>query len=138
MREIKRVFVHCSDSYAHMNINADIIREWHVNERGWNDIGYHYVILRNGEIENGRPVEIIGAGVKGHNSNSIHICMIGGKPDRGSNLDHFANFTFKQYQTLIQLREAIDTDYGNPTWLGHRDVDKGKTCPNFDVTALFE
>jgi N-acetylmuramoyl-L-alanine amidase len=130
MRTITRIFVHCSDSYAHMDINVDTIREWHVKERGWNDIGYHYVILRNGEIEKGRPDHVIGAGVKGYNRDSIHICMIGGKPD--------ANFTFKQYRTLMMLKEVLDTEYGNPTWLGHRDVDKGKTCPCFDVTSFFE
>jgi N-acetylmuramoyl-L-alanine amidase len=113
-----------------MDIGVDDIREWHINENGWSDVGYHFVIRRDGEIEKGRPDHVIGAGVKGYNRDSIHICMIGGKPD--------ANFTFKQYQTLIQLREAIDTDYGNPMWLGHRDVDKGKTCPNFDVHSLFE
>jgi N-acetylmuramoyl-L-alanine amidase len=130
MRQIKRIFVHCSDTFANMDIGVDDIREWHINENGWNDVGYHFVIKRDGTVENGRPVEVIGAGVKGHNKDSIHICMIGGKPD--------ANFTFKQYRTLMALREVLDTEYSNPTWLGHRDVDKGKTCPCFDVTSFFE
>jgi hypothetical protein len=53
MREIEHIVVHCADTYADMNIGVEQIRKWHL-KRGWNDVGYHYVIRRNGQIELGR------------------------------------------------------------------------------------
>ena len=47
-------------------------------KRGTRDIGYHFVIQRNGEVDEGRPIEQTGAHVKGHNHDSIGICYIGG------------------------------------------------------------
>ena len=57
MREINDLIVHCSATYGSQDIGAVEIRRVHVDENGWRDIGYHYVIRRNGDIEEGRPVE---------------------------------------------------------------------------------
>ena len=86
MREIKKIVIHCSDST--WGTSEDINR-WHL-ERGWDGIGYHYVITNgrakstdsykeqdDGSIEKGRPVEKTGAHVRGHNSDSIGVCLIG-------------------------------------------------------------
>ena len=84
MREINTFIIHCSDTYPDMDIGVEEIRRWH-KERGWSDIGYHYVIRRNGKIEEGRNDGIVGAHAKGMNENSLGICMVGGK----SKLDSF-------------------------------------------------
>lgn len=135
MRNIDEIIVHCSDTPKTMDIGADTIREWHVNERGWSDIGYHYVIKRDGTVENGRDLdgdgnvdEEVGAHVFGHNKNSIGICLVGGKPR--------ANFTMKQYSALFQLVYRLRNEYGHLSVKGHYQYDSGKECPMFDPVAL--
>ena len=56
-RRIDRVFLHCnaSDDPDHDDIRA--IRDWHVNGRDWEDVGYHYFIRKDGTLEAGRPLE---------------------------------------------------------------------------------
>lgn len=130
MRDIDLIVIHCSATPSSMDIGADTIRDWHVNERGWSDIGYHYVIKRNGRIDEGRPLKKAGAHAKGHNSNSIGVCLVGGIPD--------ANFTLAQYKTLNALLEMLKTKYNNPEIKGHRELDANKTCPCFDVHSLLE
>jgi len=125
MRKINKVVVHCSDSdHAHHD-NIDAIYQWHVIERGWSDIGYHYVITKDGVIHKGRPEEKAGAHVKEHNSDSIGICLTGSKV-----------FSTKQLASLRMLVNADILPHHKLTHkdiYGHRDFDGSKTCPNFDV-----
>jgi N-acetylmuramoyl-L-alanine amidase len=81
--------VHCAATKASMDIGAKEIRRWH-KDRGWDDIGYHYVIRRNGDVEIGRPENAVGAHVAGKNSTSVGICLVGGIDDAGKPK---ANFT---------------------------------------------
>ena len=138
MREIKKIVIHCSDSdYG----TASLIKKWHMEERNWSDIGYHYVITNgvqescrpykpedDGFIQTGRPLEIQGAHVKGHNSDSIGICLIG---------KH--HFTAKQlYDSLPNLLRLLLPTY-ELTFddvYGHHEFDPNKTCPNFNVNDL--
>ena len=53
--------VHCADTPAEMDIGAAEIRKWHTEDNGWDDIGYHYVIRRDGILENGRDTKMQGA-----------------------------------------------------------------------------
>jgi len=139
MRDINKLIVHCSDSTFG---NANRIRGWHINERGWSDIGYHYVIangkiykddevgklIQEGLVEVGRPLYKAGAHCKGHNSNSIGICMIG--------VDKFSE---KQYTALIHLVKGlmIQYDLTLEDVYGHYELDtNGKTCPNFNPREL--
>lgn len=127
MREITRIIVHCSDTPASMDIGVDEIRKWH-KEKGWSDIGYHFVIRRNGTIETGRPIEIPGAHVKGHNHDSIGICLIGGG---GGKFD----FTQCQFSSLTALIEVIDP-FGKMTLHAHNEYSP-KSCPAFSVKEWF-
>lgn len=129
MRAITEIIVHCSDTYGTMDIGAKEIRHWHTapppEGRGWRDIGYHYVIRRDGTMEPGRPLEQQGAHVAGHNENSIGICLVGGKPE--------ANFTEAQMGSLRILIQELLKRFGHLDVLGHRDFDHKKQCPMFDV-----
>ena len=78
MRKIDKIIIHCSATPIGRDFSAKVIREWHVKGNGWDDIGYHYIVRLNGDLEYGRPVEIAGAHCRGHNKNSIGICYIGG------------------------------------------------------------
>ena len=78
MRKINKLIVHCSATPEYKNFDVNDIREWHVKGNGWSDCGYHYVIKLDGTLQEGRPVEKIGAHCAGHNRDSIGVCYIGG------------------------------------------------------------
>lgn len=136
-RKIDKIIIHCSDTYARMNIGADEIRQWHTKERGWKDIGYHFVIRRDGTVETGRDLdgdgdifEEVGAHTSGYNINSIGICLVGGKDDEGGPAN---NFNLNQFRSLENVIRIIKADYPKATVHGHREFNSAKTCPNFDV-----
>lgn len=119
-----------------MDIGAAMIREWHL-ERGFSDIGYHFVIWRDGYIEEGRPISRIGAHAKGHNSDSIGICLVGGIDEEGK---PDSNFTCKQYGALCTLVDELvnDPNLNINQVLGHRDLPGvKKACPSFNAIQLF-
>lgn len=122
MRYIKHFIVHCSATPNDRDIRAANIRRWHVEENGWSDIGYHYVITRGGVVEAGRPLDKAGAHVAGRNSDSIGVCMVGND-----------QFTDEQYVALRNLHTVIKTVVPEIEVSGHRDWTNAKTCPNFDA-----
>lgn len=75
MRRIKKIFVHHSASPA-ATTTTERIDKWH-KERGWNGIGYHFVIHLDGSVHQGRPIHKTGAHVKNHNTGTIGICVCG-------------------------------------------------------------
>ena len=87
MRKISKIIVHCSATQEGKDISVDTIRKWHL-KRGWRDIGYHFVISLDGEIEEGRPIEQSGAHTKGHNyENGLQKT-----PERHSKEKHLKKF----------------------------------------------
>jgi len=134
MRPINEIVVHCSATRPDMDIGVEEIRQWHVYERNWSDIGYHVVIRRNGSVEEGRPVENIGAHARGHNNESIGICLVGGVD---SNNRPDANFTLSQYMALARIVTDLKIKHPDIDKVsGHRDYSNMKACPCFDVEAL--
>ncbi|MEM7557477.1 MAG: N-acetylmuramoyl-L-alanine amidase [Cyanobacteria bacterium P01_A01_bin.84] len=121
MRSITKLITHCSATPNDRDVSVKDIRNWH-KQRGWSDIGYHYVIYRNGLVENGRPVEKIGAHCKGQNTGSIGVCLIGDDV-----------FTAKQFESLGNLYNILLNIFPDLTIYGHRDFTNKKTCPNFNV-----
>ena len=121
-QNIKLLVVHCSDTDNNRNINASHIHKMHLGF-GWDGIGYHKVILRSGEIQNGRPEYWIGAHVKGKNSISLGVCLIGRN-----------QFTEKQFSSLEKVLKNWKSQYPKAKIIGHCDTgDTEKTCPNFDI-----
>lgn len=136
--------VHCSATRRDQDIGAQQITQWHL-QKGWSTIGYHYVIRRNGSLENGREETSVGAHVAGHNEESIGICLVGGidllgKPEN--------NFTAGQFETLHRLLGELRGRYPATRIVGHRDLSPNrngdkpvtpdqwlKACPSFDVGA---
>jgi N-acetylmuramoyl-L-alanine amidase len=139
MRIIRQIVIHCAATKANVNVGVKEIRKWHM-DRGWSDIGYHYVIRRDGTIEEGRPEEQIGAGVKGFNKHTIHICLVGGLDD---DMQPENNFTDKQLLAAKQLARGLVHKYETltsirPAVVGHRDFPGvKKACPCFDVVPWF-
>jgi N-acetylmuramoyl-L-alanine amidase len=136
MRDIDSIVVHCAATPPSVDVGATIIRFWHVNEKGWSDIGYHYVIRRNGKIEKGRPVERPGAHAKGFNHNSIGVCWVGGIAEGSSAPED--NRTAEQSASLFTLLQELQAQFPGAAVLGHRDI-KGvkKACPSFDVRQWY-
>lgn len=138
MRHIGKIIIHCSATRpGWMSANTPEektaeIRRWHVEDHGWSDIGYHYVIDRDGTIVPGRPVERIGAHTRGHNRHSIGVCLIGGHGSAST--DHFRdNFTPEQEAALSGILQDFSRDL--PDFLtvhGHNEF-APKACPGFDV-----
>lgn len=131
MRDISTIVMHASATPPSMDVDREDIRRWHVEERGWDDIGYHYIIKRSGQIQTGRPAEIPGAHVRGHNAESIGVCLIGGVDEEG-NAD--CNYTAAQWQQAERLVRSLVADYDADV-TGHRDLDASKDCPCFDAGA---
>tara|TARA_R110000803_G_scaffold84087_2_gene150251 strand:+ start:6773 stop:7246 length:474 start_codon:yes stop_codon:yes gene_type:complete len=147
MRDINKIIVHCSATYPDQNAGVDTIRKWHVEERGWDDIGYHYVIRRDGTVEEGRPIIKAGAHCRGQNKNSVGVCLEGGLERVGSPNDTLYttepsnDYTPVQLKSLGKLILTLRTKYGTKDKIvelyGHNEFDSHKTCPNFDVIIWF-
>lgn len=122
------IVVHCSATKPDMDIGVTEIDHWH-KRRGWLGIGYHAVIRRDGTLEWGRHPSESGAHAKGHNKNSIAICLIGGVDE---NNDPEDNFTQSQMQSLEAILDVYQRAYPDADIVGHRDL-SDKACPSFDV-----
>ncbi len=130
MRKINLLVVHCSATAPALDIGVREIRRWHL-QRGWSDIGYHYVIRRDGSLETGRPLEKAGAHAKGHNAYSIGICLAGGV-DKANAPEN--NFTAAQFESLRGLLVKLLQRFPQSRICGHRDLaNVRKACPCFDV-----
>lgn len=127
------IFVHCSATKPSMNWGLREIRQSH-KERGFLDVGYHFIIKRDGTIEAGRDEDVIGAHVEGYNSTSVGVCLVGGVDDR---LKPEANFTPAQMQALRSLLVTLLAKYGGSVLRAHHDV-APKACPSFDLKRWWE
>lgn len=132
-RTIKEIIVHCSATPEGKDYTVDDIRKWH-KLQGWSDIGYHYVIYRDGTIVNGRDVDIIGAHCNkgGHNMYSIGICYIGGVDARNVKKAKDTR-TDAQKDALLSFLKELKEIYPEAKIYGHRDFDSSKECPSFDA-----
>jgi N-acetylmuramoyl-L-alanine amidase len=130
MRSIHTLVIHCTATPEGRDVDVKTIRMWHTRDNGWKDIGYHYVVYRDGSVHAGRPVEQVGAHVAGHNSGSIGVVYVGGVDASMKPKD---TRTPEQKVALRKLLTELVKTYKITTLVGHRDFDKGKACPSFDA-----
>lgn len=136
LKSVKKIIIHCSASDFG---DAATIDRWH-KERGWDRIGYHYVILNgvrvaragykpseDGLLETGRDERTMGAHCYGHNSESLGICIVGNK-----------DFTPAQLRTLGEICRSLMKRYGLTAKdvYGHCEFEPHKTCPNIDMNTI--
>ena len=133
-RVINEIIVHCSATPEGKDYTLDTIRQWH-RQRGFSDIGYHYVIHPDGKVEEGRDVDIAGAHCSGHNSKSIGICYIGGLTADGKKAKDTR--TEEQRTNLKALLMTMRKLYPQAKIHGHRDF-AAKACPSFDATEEYK
>lgn len=132
-RTITEIIVHCTATPEGKDFTVDDIRRWH-KARGWRDIGYHYVIYRDGSVHDGRDVDMSGAHCSGHNSHSIGVVYIGGCATDGKTPKDTR--TLAQKTTLLNLLTDLRKLYPRANIHGHRDF-ANKACPSFDATKEY-
>jgi N-acetylmuramoyl-L-alanine amidase len=133
--KISKIVIHCSDSPDTVDIGVIEIRRWHIQDRGFRDIGYHYVVRRSGVVEVGRyengdsilEGKEIGAHVAGKNADSLGICWVG--------RDHI---TSEQKAALLRLVANLMRTHGVSAnrVFGHCELDPRKTCPRLPMDAI--
>lgn len=128
-RYINEIIVHCTASKEGVPLTVEAIRRMHMRERGWSDIGYHYVVSLDGSIHEGRNVDIAGAHCSGHNTHSIGVVYVGGLDKGGKPKD---TRTESQKEGLLKLLKELKRLYPKATIHGHREY-ANKACPCFDA-----
>jgi len=129
-RKVNKIIIHCSATKEAQDFSASDIKEWHL-DRGFRDIGYHYVIKLDGKIEYGRNIDQQGAHCRGENEHSIGICYIGGLDKDGKPKD---TRTKEQKESLLDLIHSLNQCILNWSLViqGHNQF-SNKSCPCFDV-----
>ena len=133
-RQIKEIIVHCTATRAGVNCTVEDIRRWH-KQQGWSDIGYHYVVYRDGSVHEGRDVNIAGAHCLGHNTYSIGVAYVGGVARDGKTPADTR--TVAQAEGLEKLMVELRRMYPQAQIFGHRDFAR-KACPCFDARKCYE
>lgn len=133
MRRIDEIIVHCSATPEGRDVSMADIRKWHVEERGWSDVGYHFVVTLDGTVHVGRPMDRAGAHCKGRNGNSIGVCYVGGMD---SDMVPKDTLLPVQERSLRKLIKAVRLLFGEVEISGHNQY-SAKACPSFDVKEKF-
>ena len=148
MRNINIVAIHCTATRPNQIAGVDVVRAWHL-AKGWSDIGYHFLIRRDGCVEVGRPIKRAGAHVYGHNKESVGVSWEGGLSEAGDPAD---NRTDKQKHALECLLRDLVCEYPTIKEIkGHRDFSPDldgdgvierfewlKACPCFDAIPEYK
>lgn len=137
MNKIDAIVVHNSATRAGQDIGKSEINRMHV-ARGFNCIGYNFVVRIDGTVETGRSLQIDGAhcnskGFSGvsYNKHSIGICYVGGLDKSGKAAD---TRTDAQKKALRELIARLVKEYPDiKEILGHRD-----TSPDLDGDGIVE
>lgn len=154
-RRVTGLVVHCSANAEGVDIGAKEIKRCHIQERGWVDIGYHFVIRIDGTIEPGRDLNKAGAHVSGHNANTIGICYVGGlegtkkpngraiaKDTRTPEQKDSLRWLLTQLAALLPSVRTIKghRDY-SPDLNGNGTIEPSeyiKSCPCFDAIPEYQ
>lgn len=140
-RRIDEIIVHCTADPEGRDKTVEQIRAGHMapvskGGRGYSDIGYHYIIYRDGSIHEGRNVDVSGAHCTNHNARSVGVVYVGGLENRPGvpydKLQPKDTRTDAQRESLIALLQALRLLYPTAKIYGHRNFAK-KACPSFDA-----
>ena len=134
MRKINKIVIHCTATPEGREHDVADIRRWRL-KRGFNDIGYHFLVHIDGTVEYGRPIKLSGAHTSGENKNSIGIAYVGGMSKDMSEAKDTR--TKEQKDSLVKLiQELIYTHNKDMQIFGHRNF-SNKACPSFDARTEY-
>lgn len=132
-RKINEIIIHCTDTEFDREVTIEDLYKWHVIERRFDDIGYHFFIDLCGNIYECRPINIPGAHCINHNSNSLGIAYAGGRknavyadtrnPEQIGALNFLIEFLVRNYPTINKIS-------------GHKDY-ANRECPCFDAKSEY-
>lgn len=115
--------VHYSEGPTNQSVRG--IQDFHMDVRGWSDIGYNFLVDVSGRIYEGRGWLVVGAHAPDHNTSGIGVCMIGRDGDS-------TPAAKRSIRALYD--EAVRRKGGNLDKLGHRDV-FATSCPGYELYA---
>ena len=113
------------------------VKRWHVQDRGWSDIGYHFLIDRDGKVVAGRPLQTVGAHTQGHNTGTIGISLFGGHGSAATDA-FFENYTPQQDKALRDLITHLRASYPTITKVSGHNEYAAKACPGFNVPKWYK
>jgi len=135
-RPVNEIIVHCAATPEGRDITVTDIRNWHTINNGWSDIGYHFVITLDGMVHRGRPINRVGAHVRGRNTGTIGVCYVGGVPNDGKMTPKDTRTPEQKVALEKLLVDLLDANPEISRISGHRDY-AAKACPSFDATAEY-
>ncbi len=133
MRELKRIILHCTATREGEQLDVSQIDKSH-RDRGWSEIGYHYVLYADGTIATGRDIRKKGAHVKGHNHDSVGVAYVGGLDN---NLVPQDTMTMQQEMAFLHLVNSLRVVFGDLSVHGHNEF-SNKACPSFEVQDKYK
>lgn len=130
LSKLKYLIIHHSQRKNNNTLSS--IKKAHLS-RGFEDIGYHYIVTKTGKIISGRSEMFQGAHVFGNNKNSLGICLAGNFDKQKLNKN--------QLKSLIELlkQKITENKLISENILGHREFKNvKKTCPgeNIDLDKI--
>ena len=142
MRPISEIIIHCSATRPQWMHNAKTsdkvaeIRRWHVQDNKWSDIGYHFLVDRDGTVAPGRSVTRTGSHTRGKNAGTIGVCLIGGHGSSAT--DKFEeHFSWQQHKALGTLLADLREQYPAITRVSGHNQYASKACPGFNVPSWY-
>ncbi|MGE4413433.1 MAG: peptidoglycan recognition family protein [Candidatus Caldatribacteriota bacterium] len=134
VNDIKWIVLHHSGTPSG---NVDIFRRYH-QSLGWCDVGYHFVITNgnggpDGEIQEGRPLDMVGAHCKPRNKDSVGIAFVG---DFEKSVP--TEKQMKALETLIVKLSDKGIKLPTERIIGHREAGVQTLCPgkNLDMNRI--
>lgn len=135
LTRVDTIIIHCTATPRGRAVMVADVDRWH-RDRGWNGIGYHFLIGLNGEVWEGRPLNVVGAHCQGYNAHSIGIAYVGGLEEDGKT--PCDTRTDAQKKAMRKLVCDLDKVFGKRlNVIGHRDLDRHKNCPCFNAKPEF-
>lgn len=132
-KNTKEIILHCSATPEGKDFKAKDIRRWH-KEKGWADIGYHFVVDLDGTVEKGRNEKAVGSHCLNHNAESIGICYIGGCDKTMQAKD---TRTQAQKDALLDLVYLLLKNYHLTIYDVHCHNEYAKkACPSFTIESF--
>ena len=128
------IVIHCTQTPKDMDIDVAKVTEWHT-QRGFDTIGYHYLIKRDGTLQTGRDEDAVGAHAVAVNGTSIGVALAGGGT---ADMGWENNFAPVQFETLKSIILKLKDKYDIEKIIGHYQVEASKECPSFDVPQWLE
>jgi len=136
MRKIDKIHIHHSESPTIKDWEKhgseyifNWIRNWHMKKRNFVDIGYHFVVMPDGNIWEGRPISVKPASIENHNSGAISLCFIGNFDIEDLPEKEKTSMVIKIQKLCEEYNIPIDNDH----IIFHREQDDEKTCPGMKI-----